>query len=339
MKSFSGSISISSDGCEEGVFQDYFYTNGTVTRVPAFNNASILKEQTDVSIPYFDPTYPNDNNEREDQKMIYHYTTIDSLAMILESKRLLFKRLDCMDDIEEGGVVSSGIRIGKYVFVSCWTESSEEIIPLWKMYANGKEGVRIGLKKDMFKKYLYHNPVFGNQQWYGSMSIPISMDQMQNPEYFVSPDFDLNRGYFYREVQYVDDVKEKTKNAVIITGKDNKKINISISFGEIGRYKNKRWSFQKESRFVLTILPFNPMLENTSNLGMIAVNSYLQNKPIRFDKIYLDLDQDVLSEIEITLSPEAGEAQRIVVESLAKLYAPGANIQFSSLRDCVRFND
>lgn len=51
--------------------------------------------------------------------MIYHYTTIESLALILRNKTLLFNRLDCVDDLEEGSVCSSGIYVGRYVFVSC----------------------------------------------------------------------------------------------------------------------------------------------------------------------------------------------------------------------------
>jgi len=35
---------------------------------------------------------------------IYHYTTIESLAQILKNKTLLFNRLDCVDDIEEGSI-------------------------------------------------------------------------------------------------------------------------------------------------------------------------------------------------------------------------------------------
>lgn len=33
--------------------------------------------------------------------MIHHYTTIDNLALILESKRIRFTRLDLLDDIQE----------------------------------------------------------------------------------------------------------------------------------------------------------------------------------------------------------------------------------------------
>ena len=47
--------------------------------------------------------------------MIYHYTTIESLALILKNKTLLFNRLDCVDDLEEGSVCSSGIYVGRLI--------------------------------------------------------------------------------------------------------------------------------------------------------------------------------------------------------------------------------
>ena len=267
---------------------------------------------------------------------IYHYTTIESLALILKNKTLLFNRLDCVDDIEEGSVVSSGIAIGKYVFVSCWTESAEESIPLWKMYAGDKVGVRIGLEKDMFRKHLYMNPFFGGQQWTGSMVLPLSKEQLEAPDHFVLPVLTFNGDFFYRKVQYVDDVREKTNNAVVITPDADGHTTAKIAFGEIGRYKQKRWDFQKETRFVLTILPFNPLFANPNEVGSIALNSYMQNKPIGFDKYFMHLDETVLGNIEITLSPNATDGQRIIVESLTKQFAPNAIIKPSSLGHLVK---
>ena len=267
---------------------------------------------------------------------IYHYTNLDSLALILRNKTLLFNRLDCVDDIEEGSVVSSGIAIGKYVFVSCWTESAEESIPLWKMYACDKMGVRIGLDKDMFRKHLYVNPVLGGQQWSGSMLLPLSKEQLEARSHFVLPMLTFNGDFFYRKVQYVDDVREKTNNAVVISPDAEGTTTAKIAFGEIGRYKHKRWEFQKESRFVLTILPFNPLLVNPNDVGNIAVNSYVQNKPLGFDKYFMHLDETILSNIEITLSPNATDGQKIIVESLTKQYAPTATIKPSALGRMVK---
>ena len=269
--------------------------------------------------------------------MIYHYTTIDSLALILKNQTLLFNRLDCVDDIEEGSVESSGIYIGKYVFVSCWTESKEESIPLWKMYAGDKMGVRIGLEKDMFKKYQIVNPKWGGRQWQGSMILPLPPEAFDAKDYFVLPILTQEDDFFYRKIQYVDDVASKTKDAVIITPDENGKADAKISLGEIGRYKHKRWAFQNETRFVLTILPFNPLLTNPDDIGSIAINSYIQNKPIPFTRYFMHLVPSALFNIEITLSPNATEGQRVIVESLIRQYAPSAVIKDSALGPLVKF--
>lgn len=80
---------------------------------------------------------------------VYHYTTIDSLAMIMHSHSIKFNRLDKVDDMEERAQ-SNGVKLWQYVFVSCWTENAEESIPLWRMYSGNTHGVRICLDVDMF---------------------------------------------------------------------------------------------------------------------------------------------------------------------------------------------
>lgn len=269
--------------------------------------------------------------------MIYHYTTIESLALILKNKTLLFNRLDCVDDLEEGSVCSSGIYVGRYVFVSCWTESDEESIPLWKMYGGDKFGVRIGLDKDMFKKYVVKDPQWGGQQWHGSMLLSLPPEEFEKEDYFIFPIHSIENDFFYRKVQYVDDVEEKTKSSVILTPSGNGKYRANILFGEIGRYKHKRWAFQNESRFALTILPFNPILcKNQDEVGTLALNACLQNKELAFTKYFMNLDERSFDNMEITLSPSATEGQRTLVDALVRLYAPNAVIKSSTLGRLVK---
>ena len=85
---------------------------------------------------------------------IYHYTSIDSLALILKNRTLRFSRLDRVDDLEEARVEQNQYDLSKFLFVSCWTENGEESIPLWKMYSGGAGGVRIGVDKEMFEGFL-----------------------------------------------------------------------------------------------------------------------------------------------------------------------------------------
>ena len=81
---------------------------------------------------------------------LYHYTSIETLALILKNGTIKFNRLDTVDDLED---TSDGMQLGKYMFVSCWTKSSEENIALWSMYADKGKGIRIELDEDMFREY------------------------------------------------------------------------------------------------------------------------------------------------------------------------------------------
>lgn len=269
---------------------------------------------------------------------IYHYTSVDSLALILKNKTLLFNRLDCVDDLEEGAVESAGVKLGKYTFVSCWTESSEESIPLWKMYAGDGMGVRIGLEKNMFKQFYIENPQWGGQQMLGRIWQPLPPSEFNQKDYFVLPSFSIDRedGFFYRRIQYVDSVFDKTCATVKITPTGDGKADASMALGEIGRYKHKRWAFQEETRFALHIFPFNPFFTSVDNISSVALQSYLQNKELGFTKYFMHLDEKVLSNIEITLSPNANDGHRAIVEALTQLYAPSATINDSSLGRLVK---
>jgi hypothetical protein len=104
-----------------------------------------------------------------------------------------------------------------------------------------------------------------------------------------------------------------------------------------GSYKNKRWEFQSETRFVLYILPCNPMLEclNPEKSSIVA-QSLLKNKPLPFTYYDMQLKDEALDNIEITLSPSASEAEEIIVNALISKYAPNAQIKNSTLGKVVR---
>lgn len=78
---------------------------------------------------------------------IYHYTTLDTLYKILDSKALKFSRNDRLNDMLEH---SRSVDAGFNYYVSCFTHDGKESIPLWFMYAQ-KMGVRISINsKDIF---------------------------------------------------------------------------------------------------------------------------------------------------------------------------------------------
>lgn len=74
---------------------------------------------------------------------LYHYTTIDTLALILSNKTIRFTRLDQLDDLNEVGIYGSNIT--KTTFVSCWTNKEEESIAQWSIYRGNNRGVFFSL--------------------------------------------------------------------------------------------------------------------------------------------------------------------------------------------------
>lgn len=266
---------------------------------------------------------------------IYHYTTIDSLAMILSSRSIKFNRLDEVDDMEES-VESQNVWLGKYAFVSCWTEDKEESIPLWKMYSSDSHGVRIGLDIDMFENNRVKDLTLpGGEKMEGEISSMLAPKDILNPNFFIFPFSSELTDLFYCHINYVDDVKAKTADAFKIWMTDSTHAAAKIAFGEIGKYKNKRWEFQKETRFRIFAQPYNSIYADV-NIGTYALDAYLTNKPLPFSKYFLSLRKEVLDEIEVTLHPNSTVSDKVIVEALCSKYANKATIAESSLKGKVK---
>ena len=166
---------------------------------------------------------------------IYHYTSVDTLEKILQTKTIRFNRLDCVDDVMEYTVSE----FAKYMFISCWTESKEENIPLWKMYTTDiTKGVRISLPQDMFKTY---SPTPSGRYVKNQISASlIHADEILRSDYMVVP-VDLSRDkeneIFFRHVEYVLNPKiavGKIKNLACSNGKLYNVLDID----GLGRFKH-----------------------------------------------------------------------------------------------------
>ncbi|MPM90841.1 hypothetical protein SDC9_137963 [bioreactor metagenome] len=276
-------------------------------------------------------SYSYFENKKTDMEL-HHYTTIVTLALILKNKTIRFNRLDKVDDLEEITISSDGINMSKYVFVSCWTKSDEESISLWKMYANGKEGVRISFHDDFFVEYeIKSSPGVDIEDGKTESLLPLS-EILNNNYIFMPPPLKRSTHYF-RQIEYIDDVSSKCKEIIEF---NNTGINMRI--GEMARYKNKRWSFQDEYRFVLTAFPKNPLLDINHPLQTNMIIEMIKNNvDLTFDNYYLKIKESAFDSMVITLCPSATESQEILVDSLIKEYAPNAKIKDSFLKGRVKF--
>ena len=252
---------------------------------------------------------------------ICHYTTIETLTLILKYKTIRFNRLDRVDDMEEASLGYGQLysKLGSYQFVSCWSKDLEENISLWKMYSNFK-GVRISLDEDMFVSY----QVNGNFNSYFSDPFKVENDC------FITY---VNNGIKLYDVTYVPDLEAKLKTLAKHSKTEDGNVQLSYKDEDIGIYKRAHWVFQKESRFKIVVQPYD---ENTSSktsfdqlfdtIGSIGT-SILSNKPITKEYFDIPLNEKALDTMRIVLGPSSSEAERIIVKALVKEYAQGKNIK------------
>ena len=226
--------------------------------------------------------------------MIYHYTSIESFACILESRCLRFTRLDLVDDPKEYSFIKDGFNPAKYVYVSCWTESQEETIPQWKMYGNDGTGVRIAIKPDIF------NIIEDDKH-----RLLFPLDYFVDKDYIIMPDLGENNQPLYK-INYINDLHYAMGKIFL---------DDSIDFKEVAIYKGPEWSFQKECRYILYVFP-KLIGEKTYSPQEVVSNRLIPNHK------YLDIPiiDSAYNSIQITLGPYSSFAEELILRSLLRKY-------------------
>ena len=276
---------------------------------------------------------------------IHHYTTIDTLALILKTKRIRFNRLDRVDDMIESRIYGKH-DMSKYIFVSCWTIQQEESIPQWHIYTNKMKGVRISLDKDMFNYQPLVKPKSISDKDYiiefGTES-PIPFEELCTDDYFILPII-TNKKNLERTVEYVENPYEYYKDVVSVSvdkdGISTMNIKEIVNFGMC---KSLDWKFQQEFRFALFILPNLPIppggitdrsyMERQPGFIMTSILNGVAPKIAHFD---VELNPKVFDNIEITLGPLNSESDRIIIEALLKEYTKNGKLKLSSLTEKIR---
>lgn len=272
-----------------------------------------------------------------EKELLYHYTSIETLALILKNKTICFNNLLNVDDTEESES-SDLVNFGKYINVSCWTPDKEESIPLWNLYTPKMKGVRVGLPQFPFKKYLFKAGQYGltedtatyiNQEWvYNSNIGAITLDMPT----LLKVEYTDDEEKIYPTVRNCDDIL--TLREVIATGNMcGKNFNVTYSYEDVGKYKRSNWSFQNEWRYLIKSSPLSPKDNPTFNSHIEVVRRIEDTEsPAPYDKIFLEIDEIFLDEMEILIGPNCSEADKIIINSLISQYAPKATIRDSNLK-------
>lgn len=272
---------------------------------------------------------------------LYHYTSIQTLALILNNRTICFNNLLYVDDIEEAETKDLGL-FGKYINISCWTENNEESIALWNMYTPDMHGVRIKMPVFPFKKYHYSK---------GQYHFETDVDTYINQEKMYTENkgaITANQPILF-PVEYTDDENllfptirsssspKSVQQFLQAKSLDDipKPLNISYSMRELGRYKRSVWSFQKEWRYLVSSSPmglrdYEPLSLETQQEIIRRLENREQKAP--YERFFLEIDDKAFMEMEVLLGPKMTEAEKILVVALLEKHGLGDRWKESALR-------
>ena len=166
---------------------------------------------------------------------LYHYTSLEALALILENKTIRFNRLDKVDDKKEAhsDVLNN---LCRKVFVSCWTKENEENPALWHMYTPDSRGIRIKVDENLFSIESYKETGLFKETKNGYRVIGTGIKTHISDIELVAIE--------YGETRIV-----KPKRVI-----EQDMDWLQYSEKLLGRIKSKHWEFQKEYRFIINHL-------------------------------------------------------------------------------------
>ena len=265
---------------------------------------------------------------------LYHYTSLESLALILKNRTIRLNPLDKMDDIQEQKTADIE-NIGKFVFVSSWTDDVVESIPMWKMYTDPRCGVRIKLRKNPFLKHGTRGSDF--EKVLGA-TLEDEKSRTTVMDTFLDLTAMLEGGYvspqgwsgdILTKIEYTNDLDKLEPSVGSCENGKNR-----IDLGLLGKYKNTHWRFQNEWRYIMDFVPMNfssnpQQIARYFSQTVLQMSTGIAEPPFRYYD--LDIDSKYFEEMEITCSPQMSAGNRTILETLVERYNPKATILESEL--------
>lgn len=261
----------------------------------------------------------------EQPQTLYHYTSLDTLALILTNKTICFNTLLNVDDIEEAETSDLGL-FGKFVYVSCWTDDPAESIAMWQMYTPNMHGVRIQLPAFPFKRHHYKA---GSYHFKEDVSTFINEQRVYEDDK-ASIVTDLPH---LIPVTYTSDdalIHPKVRNGATLdecSGILSKKISanekrtITYDLSKLGKFKNDVWAFQKEWRYWISMSPWGLQeAENATPQTHIEFAKRLEDSATRppYERFFLELSDEAIAQMEIVFGPRMTEAEKILAKHLLR---------------------
>jgi len=198
----------------------------------------------------------------EEHQYLYHYTTVESILFILINKVLKFNKVDNFNDLSES------IR-NEYVkfFASCLTYSKEESIPLWHIYANKENGIRIGFPNIyIFGEDVYFYNDDGNKNIINLSSIS---------------------GILYGQMEYDNQLASKSPS------EGNDSIRLTNVYN-MACQKREVWSYEEELRYF--IVDDANLIRDANCLYVSLNDEFFNNMEITFNPYMADYKKLIIKE-------------------------------------------
>jgi hypothetical protein len=215
--------------------------------------------------------------------VLYQYTSVESLEKILASRTLRFSRLDTVNDPEEA-TASDVPLAASSVFVSCWSGTLVEQIPMWSMYGQNFGGVRMRLPANMFSGR--KEPVIFDKggalltidSWYSISRKSPAMGT--NSCAIIGPN----------KVYYSDDPAYRNRKLVY---RDADTAHFYPY--DLGMVKSTHWSYEHEWRFKVAALAFEAQFPDDEYFNEVTID--FATYPVEPTALFIPLAPSALDEL------------------------------------------
>lgn len=238
-------------------------------------------------------------------KTLFHYTSIETLALILSTKTIRFNRLDRVLDHREA-MTEDFSDAQTLVFASCWTSQSTESFALWNLYTKCK-GVRIEMPTLMFKGRHDNHKVTTNDIYYEIMGADYEIVRRGKQYTGLSGSTVMGP----TKMRYFEDPKD-----LEITCIKNVPEHPFYDVRELGTRKHAPWRFEEEVRFRL-LATFGYSMNKDQALSPQS----LKDSPVFTEFVDVEMDASALNNARIILGPTTSSEEHGIVESLCEKHA------------------
>ncbi len=241
----------------------------------------------------FNQEYIKKANKR---RFLYHYTNFDSFLHIAMEHTLFFNRIDKMNDMQEAELFKNE-EVARLVFLACFSIQQEESIPMWSIYTQKSDGIRLKIESTKEKVF---DSIFDDSKNIVDLSgKTIARIGRANGSYDIN-DWLANisqSDICYKDSKEIDEFSIKEGNVYYLN--------------RMAVVKDKAWNYERESRFILKLQTAGDNVEIPNITGFLV--------PINFEN---------MKTLEITFGPWMDDCKKKCIKDVVEKYLPRINIKF-----------